>query len=468
MDDCGERGRSRWGRTRVAVAAGWATLSLGVAALGVTPAAAAPLVTAQSGVTAPVGATGSSGVTATGVRAGGVLPFGGAANLGSPAGTTLAAPIIGIAATPSGHGYWLVASDGGVFSYGDAGFYGSAGSLHLNRPIVGMAATPNGRGYWLVASDGGIFAFGDAGFYGSAGSYTLNKPIVGMAASKDGGGYWLVASDGGIFTYGDAPFEGSASGQDLALPVVGMASSGTGYWLAEGGGAPGPFDTALINYLKSLPETVTASVEDLNTGQLYNFNAGPSLVLGSTVKVQILGTALAEAQATGGGLTAQEQALAVPMIEISDNADAQALFNLIGGAPAVQAWDDSIGLTGTFVYTDWGVSTSTGPDQITLLNTFVQPNRFLTNASRAYGLYLLGHVETSQIFGVNVGPAPGTVLAAKTGRIPGVGAINDIGWVKGDGRDYLMVVLVQGAPSDQDGLAAMEVVSYDAWNTLAP
>ena len=38
---------------------------------------------------------------------------------------------------------------------------------HLNKPIVGMAATPDGDGYWLVASDGGIFSFGDAAFYGS-------------------------------------------------------------------------------------------------------------------------------------------------------------------------------------------------------------------------------------------------------------------------------------------------------------
>ena len=29
-----------------------------------------------------------------------------------------------------------------------------------------MAATPSGHGYWLVASDGGIFSFGDAHFYG--------------------------------------------------------------------------------------------------------------------------------------------------------------------------------------------------------------------------------------------------------------------------------------------------------------
>ena len=32
--------------------------------------------------------------------------------------------------------------------------------MRLNKPIVGMAATPDGRGYWLVASDGGIFSFG--------------------------------------------------------------------------------------------------------------------------------------------------------------------------------------------------------------------------------------------------------------------------------------------------------------------
>ena len=74
----------------------------------------------------------------------------------------------------------------------------------LNQPIVGMAATPDGKGYWLVASDGGIFSFGDAGFYGSTGGIPLNKPIVGMAATPDGKGYWLVASDGGIFTFGDA------------------------------------------------------------------------------------------------------------------------------------------------------------------------------------------------------------------------------------------------------------------------
>ncbi|MDA8340662.1 MAG: hypothetical protein M0007_00310, partial [Actinomycetota bacterium] len=62
-----------------------------------------------------------------------------------------------------------------------ATFLGSMGAKHLNAPIVGMAATPDGHGYWLVASDGGVFSFGDATFLGSMGAKHLNAPIVGMA-----------------------------------------------------------------------------------------------------------------------------------------------------------------------------------------------------------------------------------------------------------------------------------------------
>ena len=51
----------------------------------------------------------------------------------------------------------------------------------LNGPVVGIASTPDGAGYWLQGSDGGIFTFGDAPFLGSMGGLPLNAPMVGIA-----------------------------------------------------------------------------------------------------------------------------------------------------------------------------------------------------------------------------------------------------------------------------------------------
>ncbi|HEX4493879.1 MAG TPA: hypothetical protein VH914_21940 [Acidimicrobiia bacterium] len=151
---------------------------------------------------------------------------------GSVAGSP-AAPVVGIAATPSGRGYWLAGADGGVFSYGDAHFYGSTGGLHLNRPIVAIAATPTGHGYWLVASDGGVFTFGDARFFGSTGDLRLNQPIVALSPSASGRGYWLVASDGGVFSFGGAHYAGSGAALHAfaGATFLGIASTTAAYAL---------------------------------------------------------------------------------------------------------------------------------------------------------------------------------------------------------------------------------------------
>jgi hypothetical protein len=182
---------------------------------------------------------------------GGIFSFGDAAFHGSMGGKRLNAPIVGMAPTTDRGGYWLVASDGGIFAFGDAGFHGSMGGRHLNAPVVGMAATSDGNGYWLVASDGGIFAFGDAAFHGSMGGRHLNAPVVGMAPTSDSGGvggkgYWLVASDGGLFAFGDAGFRGSMGGRHLNAPVVAMAATGggLGYWMVASDGGLFAFGNA--------------------------------------------------------------------------------------------------------------------------------------------------------------------------------------------------------------------------------
>jgi hypothetical protein len=285
----------------------WLVVALGGAALVVAAATAAAPATRQP--LAPVAKlVAALLIGAAAVSVVPTLAVAGPASVGSPPEPRTGAvnrPIVGMAATPDGNGYWLTGSDGGVFTFGDANFFGSTGSLRLNRPIVGMAATPDGGGYWLVASDGGIFAFGDAAFHGSTGSLRLNKPIVGMAATPDGGGYWLVASDGGIFAFGDANFFGSTGSLRLARPIAGMSATtdGNGYWLVASDGGVFTFgDAAFAGSMGGTPlDAPVVSVAAHHPGQGYwmassdggMFNFGGAPFYGSLVSAAPASSAVA-------------------------------------------------------------------------------------------------------------------------------------------------------------------------------
>ena len=191
----------------------------------------------------------------------------------------LNAPVVGIAATPDGGGYWRWRPTGGSSTSVMRRSTGPWEAGTSNAPVVGIAATPDGRGYWLVAADGGVFNFGDAdvlrapwavsasmprswawrppagaaigwwhptagsstsvnaGFFGSTGGQRLNAPVAGIAATPDGGGYWLVGSDGGVFNYGNAGFYGSVPGQGIVgqPPVVGISRTPERSGLLAGG-----------------------------------------------------------------------------------------------------------------------------------------------------------------------------------------------------------------------------------------
>jgi hypothetical protein len=138
-------------------------------------------------------------------------------------------PIVAMAATFDGGGYWLVASDGGIFSFGDVPYLGSLGGTHLNSPIVGMGVSANplpldsDQGYWLAAADGAVYAFGGAPNFGSV-TNSLSSPVVGIAANPKADGYWLVTANGAVLSFGAAPNEGSAAGFPLNKPMVGLAT----------------------------------------------------------------------------------------------------------------------------------------------------------------------------------------------------------------------------------------------------
>ncbi|MCB0993161.1 MAG: DUF3048 domain-containing protein, partial [Acidimicrobiales bacterium] len=121
-----------------------------------------------------------------------------------------------------------VASDGGIFAFG-APFLGSTGAMTLDQPVVDMAATPSGNGYWMAAADGGIFSFGDAGFHGSAATRQRTEPVVGMAAAPDGSGYWMVRGAGPAWPLTGLPTDSVDPRPALAVKIDNH-SAARGQW----------------------------------------------------------------------------------------------------------------------------------------------------------------------------------------------------------------------------------------------
>jgi Beta-lactamase enzyme family len=360
-----------------------------------------------------------------------------------------------------------------VTAFGAAAtFFGSLGNLTLNAPIVGIAGTPDGGGYWLVAADGGVFTFGDARFFGSLGNLTLNAPIVGIAGTPDGGGYWLVAADGGVFTFGDAPFAGSDGGKTTGgASAVGLAGHrGGGYWIAYGPDAATEMIPAIAAYVATRSDNVTVAVANSLTGQVLQYRPGVVEHTASTLKVDILATLLTQTQAAGRSLTTSEQALAVPMIEDSLDSAADTLWGRLGPA-AVGAFERSAGMTETAPATDgvWGTTTTTALDRLAMIRTLVQPNGLLTDGSRSYVLNLMEHINPAQDWGATGGVPSGVTVALKNGfAVINGWQINTTGWVDGDGRDYLIAVLTDGNSTETYGIETVNAISAIVWKSLTP
>ena len=347
--------------------------------------------------------------------------------------------LVGISPTYHDGGYWVASSAGGVFSYGGAAFHGSLPSRGIvpAAPIVGIAADPMTNGYWLVGADGGVYGF-DAAFHGSS--------------APAGGPIWH-----------DPP-----PGASTVVTAVGIAASIGGYRTAYGS-EPSPLGQAAVAYLSSRAGFDTAAVYDAATGQTFVINSSLAEFTASIVKVDILATALWQAQAAGGFLTPGEQALAVPMIEQSDNAAATGLWNVIGGAGAVSSFDNLVGMPGTVPNLAWGLTATTAVDQVTLLRNIAYPSRLLSSGSRSYELALMQSVTPSQAWGVSAGVAPGAEVALKNGWLPLAGGwqVNSDGIVSGLRADYVISVLTTGDPSMSYGIQSISELSSLVWQVLS-
>ncbi|MGH8981074.1 MAG: serine hydrolase [Acidimicrobiales bacterium] len=239
-------------------------------------------------------------------------------------------------------------------------------------------------------------------------------------------------------------------------------------------GATGVFATAgVAAYLaaQSASSTyVTAAVYDVTTGTTSLYRPTVTLTTASVVKLDILELLLADAQGSGTPLTTTQQTLATKMIEESTDNAASALWTAVGGAPAIGAFDQKAGLTSTNPSAWWGLTTTSALDQVRLLERVALSNTLLTDTSRTYALGLMTHVESDEAWGITTGVPSGVTVALKNGWNPitGIWEINSVGWVDGDGRDYLVAVLSFGKRTAVAGAQVVNGLSPLLWAAMAP
>jgi hypothetical protein len=273
------------------------------------------------------------------------------------------------------------------------------------------------------------------------------------------------------------PLAASSPTPSASAPVSPSASPSAS---AKPGGHGDPLGTSAASYLSTRTGTVLAAVYDVSTGQTWSLGQGQPQDEASVVKLDVLETLLA--QRGSDGLSASDQALAQAMIEDSDNDAATSLWDEVGGATGIRAFNDSARLTDTtpslcvncpnFPWPGWGLTTTVPTDQLALLKTLIEPGTLLTKADREYALSLMENVTASQRWGVSGGVPDQVTVALKNGWLPLDSAdtdwqINSVGWISGQGRNYLMAVLSTGDPSEQYGIDTIDQLAAMVWNGLS-
>lgn len=233
--------------------------------------------------------------------------------------------------------------------------------------------------------------------------------------------------------------------------------------------------TAAVSPLASADnDHVAVAVYDLSTGQSASYGGTKEFITASIVKADILSTRLYQLQQEGSDLSSGQEALAVKMIENSDNDAASALYDDDGEASGIDAANQVFGLTETTIGTGglWGLTTTTVNDQIRLLRQIFTSSSALSSTSREYIQDLMGEVETDQQWGVPVVADSGTWYGVKNGWLPsstesGLWEVNSIGKVTHDGQQMLIAVLSSYNGTESGGISVIEGVVKKAAGAVA-
>ena len=294
----------------------------------------------------------------------------------------------------------------------------------------------------------------------------------------------------------------------------------------------GPLD-GVREYLQTRAGVVQVAVFDKSTRTTHAVSTGSAPQYTASIqKVDILSGWLRRYEDTGTaiprGIPYSVKYLMTDMITASSNDATTGMFFFGGGCTSFERFNKLIGMPRTRVgcqtptYYGWGNTTTSAADQVKLMRVLAygldqqprspahgaahaQPRKaVLGPRARDYALGLMRQVEPGQSWGITCGPwgtacdapgyaqqVPGVSVARKNGwkPLPTCTAapaqcpwqVNSTGWVRGQGRDYVITVLTTRNPTGTDvaptvaeedspgfryGIATVQGVSQLVWQNL--
>jgi hypothetical protein len=193
----------------------------------------------------------------------------------------------------------------------------------------------------------------------------------------------------------------------------------------------------------------------------YLYNVPKEFYMASSVKVPIMLALLSQLERQGREPNAAESSLLMTMIENSNNNSAQALYEEIGGARALDDFMQSLHINSFSAYQDaWGYSTISPLSMVRLL-TLLRDGRVLTAPDRSLALYLMEHIQSDEQRGVGTATSNDATVAMKDGWVAapdGLWVMNTSGIVTLRSETYVISVYSQEDNSLDEGLDIAERV----------
>lgn len=198
-------------------------------------------------------------------------------------------------------------------------------------------------------------------------------------------------------------------------------------------------------------------LRDPKSGHDYSFNGGYASQNASMIKPMLVAMSQRRARAEGGELSTELRQAATLAITKSDNDAATELWQY-AGPDAYPTLAGELGMTASHLDENkpdqWSWTWTTPEDQVRFLQALTGPTiEALTDAERGFIYDLMGQVVDDQTWGVGAVKSETVRVHLKNGWVQfkssdGLWAVNSMGTITGEGRDYQLAVMTRQGDFD--------------------